>query len=210
MRLTASTHLRHTGTSSSLARRGRSIWTATRSGASPAATAAAVEAVAREWGRDLISGWDRWIDLPGAVGDRIGQLIGAAPGQVVVSDSTTVNLYKLAVAAMDANAERTVIVGDKHDFPTVRYVLQGVAARVGGHVRFIETDPVNGLSPADVVAAIDASAIDASATGAAATIDAATGASATGAAAAIDAAATAAAAAGPLPPGPLAPPAPQR
>ena len=75
-----------------------------------------------------MGGWERWIDLPGAVGDRIGQLIGAAPGQVVVSDSTTVNLYKLAVAAMDAGAGRTVIVGDKHDFPTVRYVLQGIAA----------------------------------------------------------------------------------
>lgn len=162
-------------------------------GRQPRATAAAVEAVAREWGRDLISGWDRWIDLPGAVGDRIGQLIGAAPGQVVVSDSTTVNLYKLAVGAMDANAERTVIVGDKHDFPTVRYVLQGVAARVGGHVRFIETDPVNGLSPADVVAAIDAFATGASPTGAAAAIDAA----ATGAAAAWAAATGAAATAGP-------------
>ena len=61
-------------------------------GRQPRATAAAVEAVAQEWGRDLVGGWERWIDLPGAVGDRIGQLIGAAPGQVVVSDSTTASL----------------------------------------------------------------------------------------------------------------------
>ena len=124
-------------------------------GRQPRATAAAVEAVAQEWGRDLVGGWERWIDLPGAVGDRIGQLIGAAPGQVVVSDSTTVNLYKLAVAALDASPDRRVIVGDKHDFPTVRYVLQGVAARAGGHVRLLETDPVDGLGPADILDVID-------------------------------------------------------
>jgi kynureninase len=124
-------------------------------GRQPRATAAAVDVVAREWGRDLVGGWDRWIYLPGAVGDRIGQLIGAAPGQVVVSDSTTVNLYKLAVAAMDASPGRTVIVGDKHDFPTVRYVLQGVAARAGGQVRLLETDPVDGLGPTDIGDLID-------------------------------------------------------
>jgi len=129
-------------------------------GRQPRATAAAVEALAREWGRDLVGGWDRWIDLPVAVGDRIGQLIGAAAGQVVVSDSTTVNLYKLAVAAMDANHDRTVIVGERHDFPTVRYVLQGVAARAGGRLRLLETDPVDGLGDglgsAGMVDAIDA------------------------------------------------------
>ena len=119
------------------------------------ATAVAVDVVALEWGRDLVGGWEHWIDLPGAVGDRIGQLIGAAPGQVVVSDSTTVNLYKLAVAAMDASPDRTVIVGDRHDFPTVRYVLQGIAARAGGHLRLVETDPVHGLGPTDIVDVID-------------------------------------------------------
>ncbi len=124
-------------------------------GRQPRATAAAVDAVAREWGRDLVGGWERWIDLPGAVGDRVGQLVGAAPGQVVVSDSTTVNLYKLAVAAMDASAGRSVIVGDKHDFPTVRYVLQGVAARAGGQLRLLETDPVDGLGADEMADAID-------------------------------------------------------
>jgi kynureninase len=124
-------------------------------GRQPRATAGAVGAVAQEWGRDLIGGWERWADLPGEVGDRVGQLIGAAPGQVVLSDSTTVNLYKLAVAAMDANPNRRVIVGDRHDFPTVRYVLQGVAARSGGQVRLLGTDPVEGLSPADIAGAVD-------------------------------------------------------
>jgi kynureninase len=124
-------------------------------GRQPRASAAAVAAMVGEWGRDLIGGWERWIDLPGAVGDRIGQLIGAAPGQVVVSDSTTVNLYKLAVAAMDARPDRTVIVADKHDFPTVRYVLQGVAARAGGQLRLLETDPVEGARRSDILDAID-------------------------------------------------------
>ena len=124
-------------------------------GRQPRATAAAIDAVVREWGRDLVGGWERWIDLPGAVGDRIGQLIGAAPGQVVVSDSTTVNLYKLAVAAMDAGSERRVIVGDKHDFPTVRYVLQGVAARAGGHSGFSKPTRSMGSAPPKSLDAID-------------------------------------------------------
>ena len=99
-----------------------------------------------EWGRDLVGGWDRWADLPVTVGDRIGQLIGAAPGQVVVSDSTTVNLYKLAMAAVDAKADRTVIVGDAEDFPTVRYVLEGIAAERGRRLRLVATDPVEGIA----------------------------------------------------------------
>ena len=116
-------------------------------GRQPRATATAVDAVVREWGRDLVGGWERWIDLPGAVGDRVGQLIGAAPGQVVVSDSTTVNLYKLAVAAVDAGAGRSVIVGNKHDFPTVRYVLQGVAPRQAASSGFLKPTRSMGSAP---------------------------------------------------------------
>jgi kynureninase len=108
-------------------------------GRRPKATAAAVGGLLDEWGRDLVGGWDRWADLPVTVGDRIGQLIGAAPGQVVVSDSTTVNLYKLAMAAVDARADGAVIVGDSEDFPTVRYVLQGVAAGRGRRLRLVTT-----------------------------------------------------------------------
>jgi kynureninase len=114
-------------------------------GRQPRATAAAVTAFLAEWGRDLVAGWDRWANLPQAVGDRIGGLVGAAPGQVVAGDSTTVNLYKLAVAAIDAGRDRPVIVGDANDFPTVRYVLQGLAAREGCRLRLVETDPANGV-----------------------------------------------------------------
>src|SRR5207302_313212 len=70
-----------------------------------------------------------WIDLPGRVGDELGAaLLGAAPGQTVVCDSTTVNLYKLVSAALAARPDRPVIVAYEHDFPTDRYVLQGLAA----------------------------------------------------------------------------------
>jgi kynureninase len=75
------------------------------------------------------------------VGDLIGEhLIGAAPGQVLVSDSTTVNLYKLANAALDARRPRTVIVTDDDNFPTDRYVLQGIAAQRQCELRMIHTD----------------------------------------------------------------------
>ncbi len=115
-------------------------------GRRPRATAAALNALLDEWGTDLVGGWDRWADLPSAVGDRIGRLIGAAPGQVVVSDSTTVNLYKLAMAAVDARADSAVIVGDREDFPTVRYVLQGIAAGRGRRLQLVATNPVEGIA----------------------------------------------------------------
>jgi kynureninase len=115
-------------------------------GRRPRATAAAVNALLDEWGQDLVSGWHRWADMPATVGDRIGQLVGAAPGQVVVSDSTTVNLYKLAMAAVDARPDRPLIVGDVEDFPTVRYVLQGIAAHGGRRLELVATDPVEGTA----------------------------------------------------------------
>ncbi len=90
-----------------------------------------------EWGRDLVRGWQRWIDLPGQVGDRLGAaLLGAAPGQVLVADSVTVNLYKLAWAALDASPpERRVIVTTDREFPTDAYVLTAVAEQLGGSIR---------------------------------------------------------------------------
>jgi kynureninase len=92
----------------------------------PLATARRLqEAVGREWGTELVGAWDPWIDLPVQVGDEIGRVVGAAPGQVAVSDSTTVNLYKLAVAA--TRHRRGVTVVDPGEFPTDRYVLAGLA-----------------------------------------------------------------------------------
>jgi kynureninase len=110
----------------------------------------------RDWSENLVGGWSRWIDLPAAVGDRIGRLIGAGPGQVVVCDSTTVNLYKLAASALAARADRQVILADAHDFPTDRYVLQGLAQSTGFELRLLEGSVVDGLDTDVVAGAIGA------------------------------------------------------
>ncbi len=109
----------------------------------------------RDWSEDLVGGWSRWIDLPGMVGDRVGRLIGAGPGQVVVCDSTTVNLYKLASAALAARPNRPVILGDAGDFATDRYVLQGLAEATGRQLRLLRGGRTEGLSAGEVAAAID-------------------------------------------------------
>ena len=104
-----------------------------------------------EWGTELIRSWSSgWMDLSTAVGDRIGRIVGANPGDVVVADSTTVNFYKLAVAALDARPGRSVVVTDVDNFPTDRYVLEGLARARGVTIRWIETDPIEGPQPADI------------------------------------------------------------
>jgi kynureninase len=92
----------------------------------PAAGRTAIASTTEEWGRELVGGWSRWIDAPLRAGDAIAALIGAHPGEVIVCDSVTVNLYKLAWAALDARDGAIVVHPD--DFPTDRYVLAGLAA----------------------------------------------------------------------------------
>src|SRR5260370_16573203 len=88
----------------------------------------------------LVRSWNHWVGLPREVGDLIGaHLTGAAPGQVLVSDSTTVNLFKLVNAALDAQPGRSVLVTDDDNFPTDRYVLEGAAAQPPGKLRMIHT-----------------------------------------------------------------------
>ncbi|MCX9191198.1 kynureninase [Carbonactinospora thermoautotrophica] len=114
------------------------------------------QVIGEEWGRDLITSWERWIDRPYQVGDLIAEhLLGARPGEVVVSDSTSVNLYKLASAALDARPGRRAIVTDDDNFPTDRYILQGIAAQRGLELRVLASDPIHGPSPADVAAVLD-------------------------------------------------------
>jgi kynureninase len=110
--------------------------------------------VEHEWGDRLIRAWgERWMELPERVGDRIGHsLLGAGPGQVAVADSTTVCLYKLASAALAARADRREIVTDRENFPTDRYVLEGLAAERGLTIRWIEADSRAGPSPEAVAA----------------------------------------------------------
>jgi kynureninase len=125
----------------------------------PLATAERIaDVVRREWGAGLVRSWEQWIDLPRRAGDALGsQLLGAAPGQVLVCDSTTVNLYKLARAALGARPGRPVIVTDDDNFPTDRYVLAGVAEERGGSLRLIRTDIDAGLNAEAVREAVDGS-----------------------------------------------------
>jgi kynureninase len=117
----------------------------------PRATAERLTSVvADEWGGELIRGWDHWVDEPARVGDLIAPLIGGQAGEVLVSDSTTVNFYKLAHAALEARPERRVIVTDRDNFPTDRYVLEGLAERHDGEIAWIEPDPVEGPTVDDI------------------------------------------------------------
>jgi len=113
-----------------------------------------------EWGGRLIRGWDEsWMQLPFDIGDALGRTaIGAAPGQTVIGDSTTVLLYKLLRAAFDAavaaDPARVEIVVDRDNFPTDRYLVEGIAAERGGRVRWIEVDLSLGVTAEALRAAV--------------------------------------------------------
>jgi len=113
------------------------------------------DVVQREWGGELIGGWEHWVDEPVRVGDAIAPLIGARPAEVVVSDSTTVNFYKVALAALEARPGRRAMVTDRANFPTDRYVLEGLADARGLTIRWIEADPIVGPQPGEVASALD-------------------------------------------------------
>jgi len=113
-----------------------------------------------EWGGRLIRGWDEsWMQLPFDIGDALGRTaIGAAPGQTVIGDSTTVLLYKLVRAAFDAavtaDPARVEIVVDRDNFPTDRYLVEGIAAERGGRVRWVEVDLSLGVTAEALRAAV--------------------------------------------------------
>jgi kynureninase len=112
--------------------------------------------VEEEWGDRLIRGWDeRWFDLPRTLGDTLGRVVlGAAPGQVVVGDSTTVLLYKLMRAAVAAGPGRTEIVVDRDNFPTDRYLADGVARECGLELRWIDVDLTTGVTAEQLAAVV--------------------------------------------------------
>ena len=96
-------------------------------------TARVQSVLEQEWGRDLIRGWNAgWYEAPSRVGDKIAGLVGAGPAQVLVSDSTSVNLFKLTVAALAMRPGRRRIVSDTLNFPSDLYVLQGCIRLLGG------------------------------------------------------------------------------
>jgi kynureninase len=112
--------------------------------------------VAGEWGRRLIRGWDEaWLAEPVTVGDRLAEVaLGAAPGQVIVADSTTVLLYKLIRAGVSARPGRDEVLIDRGNFPTDRFVVDGVAAECGLSVRYLSAPHAAGVRPVDVAAAL--------------------------------------------------------
>jgi len=114
-------------------------------GALPRATAAHVQHVlTEEWGQGLIRSWNMagWIELPRRVGDKIARLVGAAPGELVVTDSTSINLYKVLGAALaitrDDAPQRRVIVSERENFPTDLYMAQSLAAQHGMRLELVE------------------------------------------------------------------------
>ncbi len=84
-----------------------------------------------EWAHDLIVSWAHWLDLPQRVGDQLAPLIGAGPGEVVVHDSTTVNLYQAVRSAARLRPGRRAIAVAPTEFPTDRYIVEGVAGELG-------------------------------------------------------------------------------
>jgi len=119
---------------------------------------AALQATVAEWGTRLVTGWHDWVDLAGRAGDALGAAaLGARPGQALACDSTTVNLYKLAGAAVAARAGAIVVPAD--DFPTDRYVLEGLAAAHGRELRMLAGDPIAPLDVEAVAAAAQGAAL---------------------------------------------------
>jgi kynureninase len=106
------------------------------------------EFVRQDWGERLIRGWDEgWFDMALTLGDRLGRVaLGAGPGQTAFGDSTTVLIYKLVRAAVAARAGRTEIVIDRDNFPTDRYIAQGVADELGLTLRWIEVETSAGAT----------------------------------------------------------------
>jgi kynureninase len=121
----------------------------------------AIERVARvateEWAGQLIRGWDHWLEAPRRVGDLLGVgLLGARPDEVVICDSTTIDFFRLASAALEARPGRRFIVTDRANFPTDRYVLEGLARDREREIAWLDPDPIDGPSVGDVSAVLAA------------------------------------------------------
>lgn len=115
----------------------------------PARMARAVE---HEWGERLIGSWNEagWVDLPQRLGDQIATLVGAEAGSVVVTDSTSVNLFKAAAGALRLREGRRVILAEAGDFPTDSYVLEGLAKLGGGELRLVNRAQIEASLTNDV------------------------------------------------------------
>jgi kynureninase len=94
-----------------------------------------------EWGREVVTGWSHWVDEAQPVGDLLGRsALGAAAGQVLVCDTTSVNFYQLCLAAINARPGRKTIITDAANFPTDRYILAGIAKQHGLNLVLIDNE----------------------------------------------------------------------
>jgi kynureninase len=123
--------------------------------ASKAAFTQLQAAATEEWGQDLIRSWNTagWFDMPLTLGDRVGRLVGAAAGQTVVCDTTSINIYKTLHAAMALRPDRKVIVAEAGSFPTDIYMAEGVVStRPGASLRLegVDAPEVEDLIDGDV------------------------------------------------------------
>jgi kynureninase len=104
------------------------------------------EVTDREWGYDLIKSWNTadWFNAPRRIGDKIAKIIGADEGEVVATDSTSINLFKVLAAALMINSDRSIIVMEGSNFPTDNYIAQGLVEFLGRQhqIRFVEKDGV--------------------------------------------------------------------
>ena len=120
------------------------------------AAARVAAAVSQEWGQGLIRSWNSagWYDMPQRLGDKIAQLIGAGPGEVVATDTTSINLYKVLSAALniaraDAPARR-IVVSERSNFPTDLYIAQALCAERGCTLQLVEPEEIAGALTRDV------------------------------------------------------------
>ena len=126
-------------------------------GVLPKNTAARVaHALTHEWGQDLIKSWNSagWFTLPQRVGDKIARVIGAAPGEVVAADSTSINLFKVLAAALHIakadNPHKTKIVSERSNFPTDLYIAEALCQQHGLELVLVEADNLAASLSADV------------------------------------------------------------
>lgn len=116
--------------------------------------------IEQEWGQDLIRSWNSagWFDMPVRLGDRVGALLGAAPGQTVVCDTTSINLYKAIDAAIGLRPDRNVVIAETESFPTDLYIIEGAMKSAGRPMqrRLIGADgaPVEALLDRNVAVAV--------------------------------------------------------
>ena len=108
----------------------------------PHSTVIAVnEYMTQEWGREVVTGWSHWVDEAQPIGDLIGRsALGAGPGQMLACDTTSVNFYQLALAAINARPGRKAIITDAANFPTDRYILEGIAQQLGLNLVIIDNE----------------------------------------------------------------------